>query len=214
MNVRAQRRAAVRERILHAAHEQVAEGGYASAGVAEVARRAGVATGSIYRYFPSKALLFAEVFRAAADRELAVVAAIAERREQPAAQRLATAVDAFSRRALAAPKLAFALMAEPVDPAVEVARLQNKRAYRDVFARLLDEAADAGELRSRADPQVAAAALVGALQEALIGPLAEGGGEALVASLITFALNAVGFSDLNEEQRNGRHAAHRARSNA
>ena len=202
MNVRAQRRAAVRERILRAAHDQVAQDGYASAGVAALARRAGVATGSIYRYFPSKALLFAEVFHAAADRELAVIAAIAERRDRPAAERLELAIEAFSRRALAAPRLAFALMAEPVDPAVEVARLQNKRAHRDVFARLLVEARASGELPAGVEPYVAAAALVGALQEALIGSLAEGSGETLVASLVTFALNAVGFSDLNLEQRN------------
>jgi AcrR family transcriptional regulator len=210
VNLRAQRRAAVRERILQAAHEQVAEGGYAAAGVAVLARRAGVATGSIYRYFPSKALLYTEVFRAAADRELAVVAEIAARRELTAAQRLATAVDAFCRRALDAPKLAFALMAEPVDPAVEVARLQNKRAYRDVFARLLVEARESGELRAGVDPHVAAAALVGALQEALIGPLAEGGGDALVASLIAFALSAVGFRELNVEQLNGHPAQARS----
>jgi AcrR family transcriptional regulator len=209
VSLRAERRAAVREQILRAAHDQVAEGGYGSAAVVEVARRACVATGSIYRYFPSKALLFAEVFRAAADRELAVVAQIATRPGEPAARRLAAAVEAFSRRALAAPRLAFALMAEPVDPAVEVARLQNRRAYRDVFARLLAEGHAAGEFRATVEPQVAAAALVGALQEALIGPLADGGGEALVASLIAFALNAVGFSELNEQKRSARAATAR-----
>ena len=40
-------------------------------------RRAGVATGSVYRHFPSKAELFAEVFRRAAQREVDAVAGAA-----------------------------------------------------------------------------------------------------------------------------------------
>ena len=59
------RLAAARERIVSAALTQLAEGGYASASVVAVARRAGVATGSVYRHFPSKGDLFAEVFRRA-----------------------------------------------------------------------------------------------------------------------------------------------------
>src|SRR3954466_10357758 len=69
------RRAEVRERIVAAAREQVAEGGYASASVQAVAARAGVATGSVYRHFPSKAELFTEVFRRASQRELDVMRA-------------------------------------------------------------------------------------------------------------------------------------------
>src|SRR5437762_2815104 len=57
------RRAETRERIVSAALDQLAEGGYASASVQAVASRAGVATGSVYRYFPSKSDLFAEVFK-------------------------------------------------------------------------------------------------------------------------------------------------------
>jgi AcrR family transcriptional regulator len=48
------RLAAARERIVDAALAQLAAGGYASASVVAVARRAGVATGSVYRHFPSK----------------------------------------------------------------------------------------------------------------------------------------------------------------
>jgi AcrR family transcriptional regulator len=62
------RKAETRERIVAAALDQLAEGGYASATVQAVARRAGVATGSVYRHFPSKADLFTEVFRRASQR--------------------------------------------------------------------------------------------------------------------------------------------------
>jgi AcrR family transcriptional regulator len=49
-----------RRRILEAARVVVAEQGFAAAQVAVVAAEAGVATGSVYRHFPSKASLFAE----------------------------------------------------------------------------------------------------------------------------------------------------------
>src|SRR3954453_12735213 len=112
---RARARAAdARECILRAAHDQLAEGGYASAAVQAVARRAGVATGTVYRHFPSKADLLSEVFRRAAQREVDAVAA---------AESIAAAVEVFVRRALAAPQRAYALLAEPVDPAVERQRL-------------------------------------------------------------------------------------------
>src|SRR5438128_5189973 len=116
MSVRAARRVATRDRILAAAHELVAEGGFAGATMAEVARQAGIATGATYRYFPSKAALFTDVFRAAAQHELELVTRIVAHPSQAPSRRLATAVAVFSRRALAAPRLAYALMAEQVDP--------------------------------------------------------------------------------------------------
>src|SRR3954471_10245202 len=73
------RKAETRERIVAAALDLLAEGGYASAGVQAVAARAGVATGSLYRHFASKDDLFTEVFRIAAARELAAVEEVARR---------------------------------------------------------------------------------------------------------------------------------------
>jgi len=88
--------------------------------VQAVARRAGVATGSVYRHFPSKAELFTEVFRRASQREIDVMHEVAQAHpERPAAERLAAAAEAFARRALASPVRAYALLAEPVDPAIE-----------------------------------------------------------------------------------------------
>src|SRR5437667_12033922 len=51
---------AARERILAAAQRRFAAFGYRRTGIAEIAREAGVAAGTIYRYFESKE----EVFRA------------------------------------------------------------------------------------------------------------------------------------------------------
>ena len=186
VSLRATRRAATRDRILAAAHDLVASGGWAAANIVDVARAAGIATGSIYRHFPSKGALCAEVFRIAADREVELMARIADG-DGTAAERLARAIEAFCRRALAAPTLTYALMAEPVDPDVEEARLRSKRAHRKVFAALLREGVDNGEF-APLDPPVVASALVGAMQEALADHT---GGDALVAQLVSFTLNAV-----------------------
>jgi len=91
--------------------------------------------------------------------------------------------------------LAYALIAEPVDPAVESERLRLRRGYRDAFARVLEEGVAAGELRPH-DVQTLAALLVGGLAEALVGPLSahDGGrarGEAVVASLVQLCLNSL-----------------------
>jgi AcrR family transcriptional regulator len=181
--------AAVRERIVAAALDQLAEGGYASAAVVRVAERAGVATGTVYRHFPSKGDLFAEVFRRASQREVDVLAAVAA---GPAAERLAAMVEAFVRRALAAPVRAYALIAEPVDPAVEAERLVFRRAYADLFAAALRDGVERGELRPL-DADLTATAIVGALAEALVGPLArrQTDPDALVAGLQSFVLSAV-----------------------
>jgi AcrR family transcriptional regulator len=187
------RKAETRERILAAALELLAEGGYASAGVQAVAARAKVATGSVYRHFASKDDLFTEAFRRAATRELAAVEAAASDDGRPITERIAAGAEAFARRALAEPTRAYALLAEPVDAAVDEQRLVFRRGYRDVFARALDQGVERGELDPH-DSETVAAALVGALGEALVGPLAtptRNGHEALIATLVNFCLSAV-----------------------
>jgi AcrR family transcriptional regulator len=182
------RAAAARERVVRAALDQLAEGGYASASVAAIARRAGMATGSVYRHFPSKAELFAEAFRRASQREVDVLAAV---EGDSVGERLAGCVETFVRRALAQPVRAYALIAEPVDPAVETERLRFRRAYADLFAAILRDHAP--------DPGLAAAAIVGALGEALVGPLARHDRDPteLVAGLQSFVLSAVGAAHVH-----------------
>jgi AcrR family transcriptional regulator len=187
------RRAATRERIVAAALDQVADGGYASAGVQPVAARADVAVGTVYRHFPSKGDLFAEAFRRASQRELDVVVEISEFDNSSARERVAAAVEAFCRRALAGPVLAYALIAEPVDPAVEAERLRFRTGYRDAFARVLEDGIRDGELRPH-DTRTVAAALIGALGEALVGPLSTNDAvpkEELIATVVQFCEEAL-----------------------
>jgi AcrR family transcriptional regulator len=187
------RRLATREGIVAAALERVAGGGYAAAGIQPVAAGAGVAVGTVYRHFPSKGELFAEVFRRASQRELDVVVEVTAADGRPASERVAAAVEAFCRRALAGPVLAYALIAEPVDPAVESERLRFRIGYRDAFARVLEDGVRDGELRPH-DSSTVAAALVGALAESLVGPVSTANGgsrEALIATLVQFCQEAL-----------------------
>ena len=72
------RRLAAREQtILEAATEMAAEGGMGKVQIADVAKRAGIAAGTVYRYFPSKTDLVAELVAAVAGRELDAMKAAA-----------------------------------------------------------------------------------------------------------------------------------------
>ena len=199
------RREETRQRILDSALAQLAAGGYTSASMAAVARRARLSTGALYRYFPSKAELFAEVFRQGSQRELRHVDEAIRADGRPAAERVGAGVEVFARRALAALTRAYAFVAEPVDPAVEATRLVFRRDYRDRLAGVLAEGVASGELRPH-DTETVAAAIVGALGESLVGPLSargNGGREAMVASLVDFCIRAIP----KEESRAG-DAAH------
>ena len=180
-----------------AALDQVAEGGYASAGVQAVAARAGVAVGTVYRHFPSKGDLFAEVVPA----RLAAGARRRDRGRRPSrrrarAERVAAAVEAFARRALAGPVLAYALLAEPVDPAVEAERLRFRLGYRDAFARVLDDGVARRRAARRTTRRPSPRRWSGrsARRSSAPSPPRErprARHEALVATLVQFCLNAI-----------------------
>jgi AcrR family transcriptional regulator len=109
--------------------------------------------------------------------------------------RITAGVEVFARRAMRGRRLAWALLAEPVDPAVEAERLHFRHSYRDLMAEVIREGIDAGELPEQ-DVEVTAAALIGGIGETMLGPLsptANGGDpEALIASLTNFCTRAVG----------------------
>ena len=183
-----------RNRILQAVRQVVGEVGFHGAQVAIVAEAAGVATGTVYRYFPSKGELFAEALALNAQHEVDVLAAVSAA-EGSAASRLADALRVFSERAVQARRLAWAMIAEPAEPEVDAARLVYRRAFAAVFERLIREGMQRGEFPVQ-NAAASAACVMGALSEALIGPLApeapdlaENG--ALIDSIIGFCLQAL-----------------------
>jgi AcrR family transcriptional regulator len=159
-----------RRRILDAARVVVAEQGFAAAQVAVVASVAGVATGSVYRHFPSKSSLFAEMLRSVCEREIAVVRAIAAEPGRGAVDRIGDCVAAFTERALRGEGLAYAVIVEPMDPDVDQVRLDARATLAAVFTSLIEEGVAAGELPGQ-DARLGGAAIVGAFLEGLVGPL-------------------------------------------
>ncbi len=163
------RKAEIRQRILHAALALVNSGGFGALTMVAVAGDADIATGGVYKHFESKAELCAEVFRLATEKEVAVVRENALQPGSPS-QRLQHVVEAFAMRALRNPRLAFALIAEPVDALVDVQRLHYRQAYADMFVQLVEQGIASGEFAPQT-ASVSAAALVGVIAESLIGPL-------------------------------------------
>jgi AcrR family transcriptional regulator len=188
---------ATRERLLAAARELIEERGYGSASVAAIADRAGVAAGTLYRHFASKEDLFVEVFRSVcAGEERAMQLAATTRDHGSAAERLQEVLSTFARRALRNRQLAWALIAEPVDPRVDAERLAYRARYAELIADVLEAGIAAGELPAQ-DARLTAAALVGGCAEALVGPLSPVAGSRaaaadVVAAIRMFAVRAVG----------------------
>ena len=187
-----------RERLLRAAQELIEEGGYGPASVVAIADRAGVAAGTLYRHFSSKEELFVEVFRSVCDREVRAMQAAAEAMpiEASHVDRLVTVLSTFARRALRRPRLAWALIAEPVDPHVDSERLAYRARYSELTAEALRAGIAAGELPEQ-NVELTAAALVGGCGEALVGPLSPVAAskpamEEILSALGTFVRRAAG----------------------
>ena len=183
-----------RDRILKAVRQVVGEVGFRGAQVAIVAESAGVATGTVYRHFPSKGELFAEALALNAQHEVDVMAAVAGA-EGSAASRLADAIGVFARRAVQARRLAWAMIAEPADAEVDAARIVYRRAFAEIFETLITEGMQAGEFPAQ-NASASAACVMGALSEGLIGPLApeapdRPNARALIQSITGFCLQAV-----------------------
>lgn len=207
------RKESQRSAILEAARARIAAGGYQAAQMQSLAADAGIATGTVYRYFDSKAELFAEVFRTVVRAEVHAVDAAAHGAGAPAA-RLRAVVETFVHRALRAPRLAYALLAEPVDPLVESERLLFRHTYAGIIEAVLRDGIAAGDFAEQ-DPRLTAAALVGLMSETLVGPLSpypetetmvpphDMTERQLIEAIVALCLRAVTAQTRAMEDRNG-----------
>jgi AcrR family transcriptional regulator len=193
------RRLAAREHaILDAAMGLARDGGMAAVQVAAVAERAQIAAGTVYRYFPSKTDLIAELIAAVSARELAAMRAAADAAPGPLSA-LAAATATFAASALSARRLTWAVIAEPVERDIDALRLDFRRALAAELERRI-AAAVAGRHLPEQDAKLTAPAIIGALVEALIGPLApvppdEAAAREAVQSATLLALRALGMID-------------------
>ncbi len=165
----AARLADTRRGILDAARDLVSEGGFAAVQMTEVAKKAGVATGTLYRYFSSKEALCRQVFREVSAREMGMLAEIASG-EEAASERLVKVLRTFAGRAVRGRRLSYALLAEPLDVNLAEERSFFRRTHAEIFAGLLEDGIDNGEF-PEIDVRLAAAAIARAIPTALIAPL-------------------------------------------
>jgi AcrR family transcriptional regulator len=190
------RLAARRVAIIAAAREAASEGGMAAVQIASVARRAGIAAGTVYRYFPGKTDLVAAVLAQISEREIGALRHAAANAPGPLSA-LACVIMSFAARALRHRRLAFAAIAEPVDAALDPIRLKFRKLLADEFAMRIG-AAIANRHLPEQDAALAAIGVLGLLVAGTIGPLApqSGGREReLVQSLALTSLRALGLAD-------------------
>ncbi|QIL72085.1 TetR/AcrR family transcriptional regulator [Diaphorobacter sp. HDW4B] len=157
-------------RILKAARALVSEGGWQEAQIANVATTAGIATGTVYRYFPSKAELFADVLSRVSQREVDVLTDIAAS-DASTQERIHSMVTTFVIRAMRNPRLAYALIAEPCDKAIDEVRLQYRAAISEVIRGVIEAGQTDKRFRNDVRADIAATVIVGGFMEGLIGPL-------------------------------------------
>ncbi len=192
------RLAARKKSILAAATALAGEGGMAAVQIAAVAHRAGVAAGTVYRYFPAKTDLVAEMVAAIGAREVSSLAAAADAAPGPLSA-LAAALAAFAGRVLAERRLAWAILAEPVDAELGALRLDFRKSLAAELETRI-KIALTRQLLPDQDAHLAAMALIGALVESLLGPLApafddDAAARELVQATTLLALRALGVGD-------------------
>jgi AcrR family transcriptional regulator len=182
--------------IIAAARDAATEGGMAAVQIAPVAQRAGIAAGTVYRYFPAKTDLVAALLAEISEREIGALRRAADVAPGPLSA-LSASIVTFAARALRHRRLAFAAIAEPVEAELDAVRLAFRKALVAEFAARIAAAIAGGQLPEQ-DSALVAAALVGLLIEGLIGALAPdatGRERAIVQSLTLVALRALGVAD-------------------
>jgi AcrR family transcriptional regulator len=193
------RQAERHDAIVAAATDAASQGGMAAIQIAPVAERAGIASGTVYRYFPSKTELIGALVASSAEREIAAVHRAAAAAPGPLSA-LAAAIATFAARGLRDRKLAWAIIAEPADAETDSVRLAYRTALAGEFETLL-KAAIAGGHVPEIDTAQAVAALIGALIEGLVGPLAPDHSDdpararEAVQTLTLFVLRGLGVFD-------------------
>jgi TetR/AcrR family fatty acid metabolism transcriptional regulator len=164
-----------RARIMDAAIKVFAERGFHTATVAEIARGAGVADGTIYLYFKSKDDLLLRLFDEKMTELLeAARGALADEKTAPA--RLRRFIQLHLSLVEKNPELASVLIVELRQSAqfLKAADRNKLASYVDLIAEVVRAGQESGELNNGISPAVVKRAIFGALDELALGWLLSG----------------------------------------
>ncbi|MEH6344773.1 MAG: TetR/AcrR family transcriptional regulator [Bermanella sp.] len=163
------RKAQTRQNLLNQGLTLVNEGGFKSVTISSVAKRADVATGTVYRHFTSKSHLCTEIFQLGTEREVGKVReALAQQGD--VATLLENATRVFMQRAIKGRQLAYAMIAESVDTELDEERKRYREVWAHTYEPILQRGVNEGVLPKQ-NVAISAAAMVGAMAEVLVGPL-------------------------------------------
>jgi AcrR family transcriptional regulator len=193
-----ERLAGRRDDILRAARDIAAEQGLGAVQIVPVAERAGIAAGTVYRYFPTKADLVEALLKTIAEQEIAAIRNSAGAAPGPLSA-LAAAIMALLVRTIQRPGLLAATLTVPAERRLDGLRLLWRRALVAEFEAAIRAAIAAGRLPEQ-EVKLAAAAVFGVLAECAIGPLAPGPTDPaewrpLAQAAALLALRALGVAD-------------------
>lgn len=189
----AERRAA----ILSAARDLAVERGLSSVQIASVADRAGVAAGTMYRYFSSKTELISALITDVESRELLAIRGSADSAPGPLSA-LAAALTTFAARFTMRQHLALAVGSDATEASVEHLRRDFRRALADEIAMRIEAAIASGYLPEQ-DSNLSGAALIGAAIEGLSASQGTAKQESYdrdaIRAVCLLGLRAVGVAD-------------------
>jgi len=193
-----ERLAGRREDILRASRDIAAEQGLGAVQIVPVAERAGIAAGTVYRYFPTKADLVEALLKTIAEEEIAALRSSATAAPGPLSA-LAAAIVTFLMRTMRRPGLLAAVLTVPAERELDGLRLVWRRALVAEFEAAVRAALAAGHLPEQ-EAKLAAAAIFGILAECAARPPAENPADpaqrrSLAQAAALLALRALGVAD-------------------
>ncbi len=170
------RREDKRERILRAAEQVFARRGFFSARVAEIAREAGCADGTIYLYFKSKDDVLISLFESRMEELVGLLQATIEK-ETSAPGQLRALVRTYLALVEQQPALAEVLTVELRQSAKFMKEHSHAAFGRflKLLARIVEAGQESGSFVRDISPQVAARAIFGAIDELALAWLLGGG---------------------------------------
>jgi AcrR family transcriptional regulator len=180
------------DRLLRAAKSVFATSGV-DAPVREIAEKAGVGVGTVYRHFPLRSDLVAAVFRHEVDACADAAAALAAEHEPSEAlgRWLQRYVDFL------ATKRGLAAALHPKNPAFDTLRVYFEKRLRPALQGLMEAAAEAGAIRSEIEP----ADLLRAV--ALLSTPAQDGDPASARRMVALLVNGLRYATGAPEQHAG-----------